>query len=787
MIMNNEKKEIRKYLIMLLLIAIIGLNFVAVMGFLNYRTVAIELEEQLMGRTESDIVANMETAISFGKDIRNFYGIEEVFESFSKRYAGPQPYIISEDGELLYYAQTDSENSDREIKDFLRGIDISKAIASPSESGSFVVNSGYYRSVLYPIHQDENLVGYFCCIYNEGFFSESLRGVCKNILLGAQIFALAECLALYIFVRIVKNEEWKRKHQRKIDKNLERLCSVLILGLGILTLSASSIYYYQKDYRSRIENSVVAYLASVEEDISKVSEQGVDLRTVEGLDDYIRERILSLNFLQSVRITERISQVEKTNESSNVLSFEFVENGSDGGTTYLEAEVSENSITKEMRNIIMVLLSTMIILLIFVFELNNMVEIVDSKNSDGNDFSEKKVGILLRFTGFLCSTAEYMCVPYAAMLIRSNGEALFGMSVGMTAALPLTLEGVAQMIGMLVLPKYVKKFNTRNILVYSTVLMAICNIFAFASGRAAVIIMCRALAGIAYSGFKQVSNYLITRGYVTESGRSNNISQDNAGLLAGATCGAGLGAIFSVNLGYAMTFVISAVIFVVYCVVTVLFVPWKSLAAQKGETEEDKPVSIGSIAKMIKSPEIIFFILFIGIPLNIGVMLCVTLIPAICQTQGISSVILSYCYIANGLAGIYIGPALVTVAKERFGLQPCIAFSFAITAVSIFILHVPPVVLMIIITSMVLGFLDGFGTPMVTDRFMSLNIVRNSVDESTALIFSVVLSYVLLTFAPMIAELMLIPGKGLLSPMMIGAIAYAVAAVILILFKEKNK
>jgi uncharacterized membrane protein len=140
---------------------------------------------------------------------------------------------------------------------------------------------------------------------------------------------------------------------------------------------------------------------------------------------------------------------------------------------------------------------------------------------------------------------------------------------------------------------------------------------------------------------------------------------------------------------------------------------------------------------------------------------------------------LSYCYIANGLAGIYIGPALVSKVKAKFGLNPCIAFAFALTAVSIFILRIPPVAVMIVVTSMILGFLDGFATPMVTDRFMTLDIVRNAVDESTALIFSVVISYVLLTFAPMIAELLLLPGQGGFSPMMIGAAVYAAAAVLL--------
>ena len=70
---------------------------------------------------------------------------------------------------------------------------------------------------------------------------------------------------------------------------------------------------------------------------------------------------------------------------------------------------------------------------------------------------------------------------------------------------------------------------------------------------------------------------------------------------------------------------------------------------------------------------------------------------------------------------------------------------------------------------------------------MELRVVKTAVDESTALIFSVVLSYVLLTFAPVIAELLLLPGKGAFSPMMIGAAVYAAAAVFVFFFRRNGR
>ena len=785
--MTEHKKEKRAYLLILLLVSVLAGVFVSTMGFLNYRTTAITLEEQVIARLEEEQVTGIETAMGFGKSFENYYGMTEIFASFEKQYPGPSPFVINQDGKVLY-SLSQSEEEAPDYEGFLASRAMVRALPNLEENSKTPIESGRYRAIFVPIHQDNQVVGYFGVLYTTAIFSPSFNTLIHALMAQTGVILLLEAAVLFVVVQVIRSEEWMKGHRRKADRIMERLLLTGTMAIGILGLSLTSLYTYQQDYRTRIETSVRTSMHNLEMEIEHVKSQGVDLREVDDLKTYIRDRVSSLETLHSVRITEHISTVSRTDEESEVLSFSLDSGSENSEALYLEAEISSAAISREMRGIVLVLTSTTIILLIFVFELNNLVELLTAGSGrKQGSFSEKQVSIALRFTGFLCSTAEYMCVPYAAMMIRASGESLFGLSVGMTAALPLTLEGVTQMIGMLVLPRYVKKFQVRKVLVFSAILMAACNLAAFAGGGALVIVLCRAVAGIAYAGFKQVSNYLITRGYETEAGRSENISQDNAGLLAGATCGAGLGAILSANAGYSATFLISSFVFLAYLVLTLSLLPWKPLSERSVQAEEEKPVQAADLLRMVFSGEMLFFILFIGIPLNIGVMLCVTLVPAICQTNGISSVMLSYCYIANGLAGIYIGPALVSKAKAKFGLNLCIAFAFALTAVSIFILRIPPVALMIVLTSMILGFLDGFATPMVTDRFMTLGIVRNAVDESTALIFSVVLSYVLLTFAPMIAELLLLPGKGVFSPMMIGAAVYAAAAVLVFLLRGKRE
>ena len=788
--MSNKKKENTVYLLSLILLAVFAVVFVSAMGFLNYRTTAISLEEKVIARVEKDSVSGLETAVSFGKSFENYYGMEDVFRAFSKQYPGPLPFVISRDGVLLYCAESSASETEQSVRYFLESADFQRVLPVLISMEGNVIESGRYRAVFTNIHQDDEIVGFFGCLYQDSIFRDSFHTLYGRISKLVALTAVLECLGLFILFRLMHGENWMRSLDESVFRRIEHTLTILVLTTGIIVLSSYSIVVYQHDYRSRTEQSVRISLQSLEQRIGHVTNQGVNLREVNGLRDYIDERIGSLEMLRAVRVSSHISEVLRTEEESDLITFTFGEETQAKEKMYLEAEISDNAIAAEMRSIVLVLVSTGIILLIFVFELNNLIDLLALRvrdHSGSEALSEKQVSLALRFTGFLCSTAEYMCVPYAAMMIRASGETLFGMSVGMTAALPLTMEGLTQMIGMLLLPRYVRRFNTRTVLVFSALMMVLCNLAAFSLGGALIIVICRALAGFAYAGFKQVSNFLITRGYETEHGRSENIAQDNAGLLAGATCGAGLGAILSANAGFAVTFLCSAVLFCFYLLFTLWVTPWKVLARRAQETADEKPIQPSKIAKMLFSREMLFFILTVGIPLNIGVMLCVTLVPAICQVLGISSVMLSYCYIANGLAGIYIGPMLVSRAKERFGVTPCLAFAFALTGVGIFILRIPPVAVMIVLTSMILGFLDGFATPLTTDRFMDLKVVRTAVDEPTALIFSVVLSYILLTFAPMVAELMLLPGRGDFSPMLLGAVLYVLAAVVLLLFGKRKE
>ena len=774
--MRENDKQIRKILLFLILMTVLAVTFVSVMGYLNYRTAAIELEEELIARGEAQTITRLETAISFGKSFENFYGIQDIFNTFSRQFPGPQPFIIDREGKLLYKGEGDWSDPNRP-EAYLASDEFRFALPTIQQDNGGTLRERQLHIVFSPIRQEEKTIGFFGCVFTEEIFNDSFQGLRGKLSLMAPILTVGLILGLFIWVRSLRN--YREKQGIQFKPRQMKIQGMTVLAVGILVISIFSIYTYQNDYIDRIQKSVQTTLDFMGSQIERVRNQGIDLREVPDVKNFMQRQVSSQENIKSLRITENIFEVQRTAENSELVTYTFRTKEGQAGDMTLEAEISEAAIQDQMRNILLVLISSMIILLLFLFEFNTLIELLTGGGNTREKSVmryEKQMGQTLRFTSFLYATAEYMCVPYAAMMIRARGEGLFGLSVGMTAALPITVEGITQILAMLFLPRLIRKWKIRPVLYASAALMIACNVTSFAVNNALTILLCRALAGIAYAGFKQVSNGIIVNGYETEAGRSENIVQENSGIMAGSVCGAGLGAILSGSAGYQFTFLSSAVLFILYLAMTLRLVPWSRLT-ERSEEKEKKKIGVRSVARLLFSPETLVFILVIGIPLNIGVMLCMTLIPAVVQTQGISSVMLSYCYIANGLAGAYIGPALVSVARKRFGLGPGIALAFAMTAAAVFLLKVPPVMVMIIVSSLILGFLDGFATPMMSDLFLRLKAVRREVDEGSALIINAEINYVLLTFAPIVAEQMLLPGA-----MPIGALAYVTAAALTLVF-----
>jgi len=375
----RKRKDIWIYLLILLMVAGLSVIFVSVMGYLNYRTSALALEEQVISRIEADTVKDLETAIGFGKDLRNYYGMKEVFAAFDRQIGGTVPFVLDEKGEVLYCAAAEGEEARENVLRFLDSPEFQQDFSGLAENGGGTLRQGRREMILTAIRQDNGVIGYFGCLYSELIFEDNFRAVRDRVTALSVFTGLLECLLLAALVRLTRSDLWQARRPGYAGSLWEKGLTVLIMGSCILFLSFMSIEIYQKDYREKIVDSVEVSLKNLETTIHRVRNQGVNIRKVDGLQEYIEERVSSLNMLRAVRLSDHIMEVTLTDDESDLFSFMFDLNEEERSRLYLEAELSTEAIGREMRGIVLVLLSTMIILMIFVFELNNLVGLLAAK------------------------------------------------------------------------------------------------------------------------------------------------------------------------------------------------------------------------------------------------------------------------------------------------------------------------------------------------------------------------------------------------------------------------
>lgn len=687
-----------------------ALAFSMVISIYNYRGNLEDIQTQTGNVLAQETVTSIENSLRFGKQLDNYYGMEEILQELLDHLEpGSKTAVVDSDGAVLYAA------------------------------GGEILN--YEDCIKIPIEGAEQEASLLLELSLQGQEHE-LQGIIKTVGVVTGITALAGILLFGIGRRFIKEK-------------MTKAFFLLIAFIGVVIQGGASLQIYQNGYQTAMYREAEIILTDLNDNISSVMEQGVSLKDTTNLDEYLAERVENIPILWNLRVVESYADTSEItgNENELVRSYRLGEE-----EIFIQAELSMQYIDSKVQELFWILLSTLIIIIIFIFELFRLPFVLRYRFGPmGRSCcpqTYENISETLRILSFLCSTAEYLCVPYAAMLIRQSESTILNLSVGMTAALPIMVEGIMQTIAMLILPVLSKKSSGKKSISLWAVLMVGTNILAFFGTSAWQWIACRAIAGFAYGGFKEVANLIITCGYDTPERRSQNLAADNAGLLAGTTCGAGLGAIVASAVGLSGTYLVSSVLFAIYGAAALAVVPWQLLTERKQSLQRTDTESfhIKKLKNLIVSKSLWSYILLAVVPLNIGVILIVSLIPALCQKWEISMIILSYCYIVNGMGGIYFGPWLLKKFRGPLGLKKCIGVILLVLAASLAVLKIPAAAALLV-SSFLLGFFDGFGTPTTSDGFMELEVIKRNLNEQMALMLFMILCCVLNSAAPVVAEL----------------------------------
>ncbi len=511
------------------------------------------------------------------------------------------------------------------------------------------------------------------------------------------------------------------------------LTHALILSVAIVILSSFSYNQFQNKYKEVMFEGAKNISYYIWDMISTVGEKGVPYDQMHGLDAFLSQKAEETPILWNFRMYRVLA------DTSNILNrsdeFKFSLPFNNDSNLMIEIEISQNYINNKMLEMALIFIITLIISIIIVKEAfrfpSQLVFRLSNKFNSRCDEQYDNLKDFLRMSNFLFFLAIYATMPFSALMIREWNKSIFSLPIEITASLPMTIELFASMAGALLLPRIVKKIPIKLMLFMGGGLIIGANILCVFSNDPITLISLRFVTGIGFAFKNLVANSIVSYGTKDGEDVSENYGALNAGTLAGITVGATLGSVIASAMGVRISFLFTAGLIIAYVLLVLVFVPWNLILNNMiSFVLEVKPKAKGILKSYLNGNVLKYFVL-IAAPVNFVLMFVVACLPSFIQNQGLNPLLLSYCFIFNGLAGIYIGTALIRISK-KVKLKFALAIIPVFGGVSMLLLGIPPVLITTLAVSVLLGVFDGYSSGVYMTGFLALPEIK-TIDEPSVL------------------------------------------------------
>ncbi len=705
-------------------IALLSVCFLSVISYYILLGSYYNIRGQYISVVNEQVIEEIETSVNFGKTLENYYGMDKILEKATSQLGeGYDIAILGRGGTVKYstYGEMDDgfDVTERDKKVIRQEI----TDKSGSHIGTFVTiyDKAYERSLV----------------------SRELSHLRKITALAAVIVSVITILLMLLISRTAK-------------KPAVPITAVIILSMVVQ--SAFLVSIYQQTYKETVLKNAEGIGNYIAVSLKEIEEKGVPIDEIDGLQEYFDEKA-AYDMISDIRIQEgSLSGSEDSrvpgDDSDEVLTIAL--DGHEKDNLRINVKISGDFIRQMIIGMVLNFIAVIAIIFIITVESMRLPQMIDFRKSReynrGNPLQYKNMAYILRYGNFITSVGSYSCLAFSALMIRQWNQGAFGMSVGLSAALSISLCSLAEVVGLLAAPVITKKLETRRLLIISTALLVLSNLACFMAQTSAMVLLLRTVAGLGFAGNKLSTNKIIALGYETGREREDNLTESNAGIIGGIMCGSAMGAIIAATLGYEATFALASAIFILFILFLIYFIPWNLLAENSGK-REIMDVELRKVLALMKDPEIVRYSLTVNFPVYLYLMVIVVLIPGIIQSGGMSPVVLTYCNLLNGLSGLYLGVHLGGYLRNRLGIRGALVLVSAVGSAAMLMQLLPGTAIMLLFGSMLLGLVDGAGVPLASDLFLELPGIRGRIDEATALSLLSIIGFMVMTIAPVILEI----------------------------------
>ena len=704
------KKILGEYYVFLI-IAIISAAGLWALSYLTVLEYACDNEEQVISTTNDSIIDKLETVISYGIKLERYEGLSDEINRAAALVDEGCIMVLEDEAKTVIAATTDEDEFDIDMADY--GEIVQDIRASDG-------------SVLYRLYT----------YYPKAAAISPIYPAAGSAAAGSVIILLC----LVILCRYLSS--------RRLVSS-ERM--IVIIVAGIVLQGAFLTFNYSKTFEDAAFKNIEA-ISSIADIFEQLAEKGIYPEDIADLDEYLSSKAAENDFIDEIVITEGTVQ-EQSNE------FEFPISGTRDALKIV-FHISRGYILGSELRMALMFVATIILAVIVMRESLELSDMLEYRKSSGfkqpGERTYDCVAKALRYGTFLSVTFDYFCMSFSALQIKEWNQGFFGVSPGMAAAMSISICSLASIIGTVTMPSISSKLSGRSLMMISSVVMAGADLIAFFTGSSLVMVIMRFFAGAGSAGIKQVRYIEIAQGYSTEKERSANLTAANNGVIGGLLCGMGLGSVVAGVFGYQATFLGAFIGYVLYFLFEYYCIPWDALKGNEVSSVAEAPEGslVSRIAGLFGSVSMWKILILVVIPQYMLLMIIVCLIPGRVQSLELPGVVLTYSNLINGIAGLYIGERIYGMLTNRMSPVRIQALMLLLGAASMFVLDVPFFVTgFILVSAMLTGFVDGIGTPVATDLFMSNGRMMETLSDTESLMLYSVAGSAVMMAAPFVLEL----------------------------------
>ena len=650
-------KTITGYLVIFLIIVMTIFMYISCGSFKS------QLVDNKVSLTEVNsirLVEQIEGGLFYGKELDNYYGIEDTIDNWSKNDPDVvNVRLMSSDKKTVYYQMA-------EEKDYADIHTYDELLLKISQGNK----SGYINIVisLESIIKQVNEI-------------RKMFAVIIGILLLLCIAAIAVCSRRGLFT------------DKENGPDKKKILAVMLTSVFIMQV-IFTLYSYDtldKCYQKMAVDTGKKTETMIQSDLDKVLAMGVDYSDIYKFDDYangIREKM------------PIISSISVNDEAK------------------VKIDISERYIKKSLHKLLLNMLTALVTSLFIASEIvNYMIVSINRKveRITGKRCYDKPAAV--RAASFLIHVACYLPVSFIpAMMSKYTGGSASDFILG----LPTMVLLFSCLVFTLMAGKWCGKFGWKKVLIGGTVLLIASSLIAGFVNSAIVLVLARGIYGAAYALiYVAIREFAATTSNMEQ--RSKGLAQVTAGLYAGINIGAVAGAMIYDSVGFMGVFIVSALlgcisIFIIKRHLIVL----ETENIEQPDKENSEKAHESMLKTVVKSKDFVKLALLIIAPLAIAALFFDYFLPIYAVKAGIDSADVGRAFLLNGIAFAYVVPLVLRKLNRELSDRVKVAAFTVAMAGGFLIFALISGAVGIYIASFIMGIAEGVA--LVSQNMIMLNL-----------------------------------------------------------------